>query len=455
MFKTYEYIDKIFYSPIEDENIVSGGYDITKENYNILGDDITSEASDIILGAENCCTLDTPQVCTRNTVCTDDNMCVSNCLSDKAEVIKDVSCLEDGSGEIVTGTTKQSGYVLTYIGVKLYGYLSGQTESKYEVNWLSGYTGDWGKVKLYVTTGGTMPCNFASTTTGMVLTQSGTSNYYYTYYTVYVSDIEAYPDSYSTTLSAKIDIPGHYQATCGFNQRTITGLTTAYCLSTFETYHSAGTPASAMCNQITISHSVGSPSTYNNLKYGNVTYTMYSPDSQSVSEPVQVYTAYSSPTNVLMSPSIVVHCPYQYFLVSRSRPGITYPIKAVCNVSTINGSSAEQFYNFVSNTVTASTKVAKLSELKSMVLKGSPTGYTSVNKDNVCLRTSLSTYNDTSCPFGFYCSGHTKTSNKVLLASEILGVDPTALPALFGSSYNAGTWTTLKTYVSVAPTVKV
>jgi hypothetical protein len=114
-----------------------------------------------------------------------------------------------------------------------------------------------------------------------------------------------------------------------------------------------------------------------------------------------------------------------------------------------------QFYNFVSNTVTASTEVATLADLKSMVLRGTPTGYTSVNNDNVCLSTALSTYSNASYPFGFYCSGYTKTSNKVLLASEILGVYPNALPALFGSSYNTGTWQSLKTHVSVAPTVKV
>ena len=453
MFKTYEYLDKFLYSPLNDEVITGGGYDITKENYNILGDDITSEASDIILGAENCCTRDLPEVCTRNS-CMEDYGCPTNCMVDKPVAIKDFDtpCFEDGGG--TTGTT-QTGYVLTYIGVTLYGYLSGQTGSKYEVNWLSGYTGDWGKVKLYVTTGGTMPCNFASTTTGRVLTQSGTSNYYYTYYTTYVTNVLAYSGSYSTNISAKIDIPGHYQATFNFTQRITTGLTSAYCLTIFQGNHSAGTPASAMCNQITISHLTGSTNSYNNLKYGNVTYVMYSPDSQSISEPVQVYTAYNDATSVQMSPSIVVHCPYKYFLVSRSRPGITYPIKAVCNVSTMNGSSSMQFYNFVSNTVTASTEVATLADLKSMVLKGSPTGYTSVNNDNVCLSTALSTYSNASYPFGFYCSGYTKTSNKVLLASEILGVYPNALPALFGSSYNAGTWPGLKTYVSVAPTIQI
>lgn len=451
MFKTYEYLDKFLYSPLNDEVITGGGYDITKENYNILGDDITSEASDIILGAENCCTRDYPMVCNRESSCTDDNMCPTNCNRNKETVIKDISCLGDDGGGV---DSRQTGYVLTYIGVTVYGYLSGQTGSKYEVNWLSGYTDNWGYVKLYVNTGGTMPCNFASGTTARVLTQSGTSNYYYIYYTTYVNDVSLY-SGLSTNIKAKIDIPGHYQATCNFTQRTTTGLTSAYCLTLFNGYHSAGTPASAMCNQITISHLTGSTNSYNNLKYGNVTYVMYSPNSQSVSEPVQVYTAYNDATSVQMSPSIVVHCPYKYFLVSRSRPGITYPVKAVCNVNTINGSSSMQFYNFVSNTVTASTEVATLADLKSMVLKGSPTGYTSVNNDNVCLSTALSTYSNASYPFGFYCSGYTKTSNKVLLASEILGVYPNALPALFGSSYNAGTWSELKTYVSVAPTVKV
>jgi hypothetical protein len=450
MFKTTEIINKALYYPLTDDGTLSTGGivdNVEENNLNILGDDISTESQDVLFGAIG----DAAAVCCKgNEPCLDDsaNNCQYNMCSRNMAPAMDISCREDLSCGFDRPLDVQSGVVLTYIGVTLYGFQSGNTSNQYQIDWLSAYTGDWKKVQIGVKSGTTYN-KFTSASTKISLTQSGNTNYWYTYYTTNVADITlATSASYSTVSNVGYSIPGHHTGSCNLIQRTMTAADASTVISRFNLNHYSQT-LSAMCNVIQIENSTSYVGNYNTTKFGGVKYTFYN-ETQGVVVSAMSNTVYTGTTTGIVAPQFIIHCPYQSFYVERSRPGLIFPTKEKITLTRVNGITMLYFDQFLSNNIIRDYKVATLSDFKEMYPSASYTSLINSTDDSICLVGALSKVTSV-YPFGCFMSGDCY-SQKVWLASDFLGMSGTTYGwALVGSSFNANTYITSKKTISLIP----
>lgn len=447
MFKTTEIINKALYYPLTDDGTLSTGGivdNVEENNLNILGDDISTESQDVLFGAKVSGGT-TAVCCNGNEPCLDDSsICGIDCMLNMAPVA-DISCRDDLPLDL------QSGVVLTYIGVTLYGFQSGNTSNQYQIDWLSAYTGDWKKVQIGVKSGTTYN-KFTSASTKISLTQSGNTNYWYTYYTTNVPDITlATSASYSTVSNVGYSVPGHHTGSCNLIQRTMTAVDASTVISRFNSNHYSQT-LSAMCNVIQIENGTNYVGDYNTTKFGGVKYTFYN-ETQGVVVSGMTHTLYLNNLGNgqgTVAPQFIVHCPYQSFYVERSRPGLTFPSKEKITLTRLNSITTLYFNQFLSNTISRNYKVATLSDFKEMYPSASYTGLINSTDNKICLVGSLSKVTS-SYPFGCFMSGDCY-SQKVWLASDFLGISGTTYgAALIGTSFNPNTYQTIKKTISLIP----
>lgn len=451
MFKTTEIINKALYYPLTNDGTLSTGGivdNVEENNLNILGDDISTESQDVLFGAIGGPTAGI--CCKGNEPCADDlSLCPSNCPRNLLPVT-DMSCRDDLDCGFDRPLDLQSGVVLTYIGVTLYGFQSGNTQNQYQIDWLSAYTGDWKSVQIGVKSGTTYN-KFTSASTKISLTQSGNTNYWYTYYTTNVPDITlATSASYSTVHNVGYSVPGHHTGSCNLIQRTMTASDASTVISRFNLNHYSQT-LSAMCNVIQIENGTNYVGDYNTTKFGGVKYTFYN-ETQGVVVSAMTNTVYLNVGNEqgVVTPQFIVHCPYKTFYVERSRPGLTFPTKEKITLTRVNGITMLYFDQFLSNNIIRNYKVATLSDFKEMYPSASYTSLINSTDNKICLVGSLSKVTSV-YPFGCYMSGDCY-SQKVWLASDFLGMSgATYGTALVGSSFNPTTYLTTKKTISLIP----
>jgi hypothetical protein len=161
--KISQEINKVLYYPLTDDTMMSnGGFvekNINEEILNILGDNNSSEAQDILFSASG---FPSAGVCCKgNEPCMDDlNECPLNtCATDGLE-IADFSCPNDTISCPLVDTEVESGSVwcLVYVIASLSGVVS-------DMSYITGQTGEWSSVTINAKSGGTNNAEVVSSST--------------------------------------------------------------------------------------------------------------------------------------------------------------------------------------------------------------------------------------------------------------------------------------------------
>ena len=431
--KISQEINKVLYYPLTDDTMMSnGGYvekNINEEVLNILGDNNSSEAQDVLFSASGGPTAGV--CCKGNEPCMDDlNECPLNKCGTDGLVIADFSCPNDTISCPLVDIEIESGSVwcLVYVIASLSGVVS-------DMSYITGQTGEWSSVTINAKSGGTDYAEVVSSSTYAKMTYFTADNVWGWNNVKVVSGTTIGRGTGNVELTIKV--PGFLPKKETFTWHRITGDTYENVLLSYDNIVKSLRATTVTIEPISYILENGSKSLYTTSSntYGITAKYTFSSSTKTVS--ANTYGIVMLNNAVQQFPIIRVKYPYQEpFTVSRSRPG------AIFGDTTITPSLPNSDYIIsienLSQDIRLIKKTAKISDFQELFPQANLDALFAKTASTLCLRSSLS--KSTSLyPFGCYVLNNT-LNDRVIKTCEIIGTSGSTMGFNFwGPSFNPNT----------------